>query len=150
MQPHLIRFSSIKMKEDRLSLNRNSNRDSGYRGSVGSYEDEDGSDTVQCQKTPAVLSKLEMDSSSHVDEQEFSDFRKYGTVCILFFVNLLNYMDRFTIAGKFPVQYNHKPQQNCFDGTHGLITMHWLVRKPSIHLFHLQLLSNLNIGGYGG
>lgn len=29
------------------------------------------------------------------------NFRAYATVLVLFIINLLNYMDRFTIAGEF-------------------------------------------------
>lgn len=36
-------------------------------------------------------------------------FREYMTVGILCFVNLINYMDRFTIAGEYFYSYAHKP-----------------------------------------
>ena len=40
-------------------------------------------------------------------ETTVSKCRAYGTVAILLFVNLLNYMDRFTIAGKLLKPFYH-------------------------------------------
>ena len=43
-------------------------------------------------------------------ENQISKARGYAIVAILFFVNLLNYMDRFTIAGVYWVQNDVGPR----------------------------------------
>ena len=67
-------------------------------------------------------------------EMSTTIFLKIWTVGVLFFINLLNYMDRYTVAGKFRLLYHLARSQ--------LLTHKWqtlTATNTHTHLFHYTL-----------
>lgn len=48
----------------------------------------------------------EVSSSSPVAAERSRRFFEYASVAILFFINLINYMDRYTVAGEHMAVFN--------------------------------------------
>lgn len=86
---------------------RSSNRDSDLvDGKMPSEEKHNG--TVQSQPNHSSPVSNEGSSDSSITNDTISLRRKYVGVGVLFFINLLNYMDRFTIAGKIVATISSK------------------------------------------